>query len=305
MTIIGEIVELTNQAYKIWSVRRAENSFSPQELYVKFIEPSYKLLKEVHTDYLELYLELQERIALENSLSNETIRWFSKARSRRQMDRSELKSLEIPPLDRKLMSGVNDSYLKDLNLSVGMYLSSLRDYFLPERRLRTSGIHRLFDTDKDQILSTRLDTHSLRTEAWLMRMYLWLELPHEEKIVLLAEEYLRAELEKSSTPLVRDELIEGIFRVVNEPNSFLASELEQLLVARSERAKGRIRDQHRDEKIPRGIDDDIKLYLGHLEELPNWRRIVDDHIWTERKNLEESIGRVQYSFIRIRILSDR
>jgi len=305
MTLIAEIVELTNQAYKIWSTKRGEYTLSPQELYTKFIEPSYKLLKEIHSDYLELYLELQERIVLEKSLSSETVRWFSKARSSRQMDRSELKLLEIPRLNRKLIRGVSGEYLVDLNQAVGSYLANLRDYFLPEQGLRVSLVHRLFETNADQILSTRIETRSFHTETWLSRMYLWLELPNEEKMALLADEYLRTQLEQSATPLVRDDIIEGILQIVTQENTVLLSKLEQLLIARSDSVKDRIHSRSKDEQIPHEVKKDIDFYLDHLAETPNWRRIIEDHIWTERKNMEEAIGRVQHSFIQVRILADR
>lgn len=310
MTIVGEIVELTNQAYKIWLTRKSESTLNSRELYIKFIEPSYQLLKEIHTDYLELYLELEERIKLENSPLSGTIQWFSKARSRRQMDRSELRSLEIPSLDSQLLRGWDRKDLKGLNQVIGAYLAELREYFLPKQKDLDANHHeQLLMTDENQILSAPFTkattTRSSGTETFLDDLHLWLEMPHEEKIALLADEYLRAEHDSMSVPLSRDDFIESMLKVTTKEDVLLMPQLEELLTARSEKARQRIRAMSITQSPPSYVEARLGAYLQNFSTKPNWRRIVEDHIRTERSNLERAIGRVQRSFIRVRMLIDR
>lgn len=305
MSIVGEIVELANQAYKIWAAQRNKSTLSPQELFSKFLEPSYNLLKEIHTDYLELYLELQERISLENTLSSETVKWFSRTRSRRQADRSELRSLDIPQLNDKIVKGWNDKHLKELNLAVESYLGNLRNYFLSDETLNNSGNNFLLKTNEDQILYSRSHTRSLLTELWLMRMHLWLELPHEEKIVLLTEEHLQKQLKKSSLPYVHDDFIEGVMKAVVKEEPLPISNIEEVLDSRDKSAIQRINDKPNQEFASPAMKAEIQSILNAITEVPNWRRIIEDHIWAERNNMESAIERVQRSFFRVRILSDR
>lgn len=117
---IGDLSTLLTQAYKIWQDARGKASVTPQELYDKYIEPSYQLLKLVHANYLETYLELEERIALEPSLSEATVRWFARARTKMQADRSELRLVGVPQA-----AGKSEA----VNSKATAYIVAVHEYF--------------------------------------------------------------------------------------------------------------------------------------------------------------------------------
>jgi hypothetical protein len=144
------------------------------------------------------------------------------------------------------------------------------------------------------------------TEQWLTHLYLWLELPHEEKLVLLTQEYLNAQLMDSPAPLYgRDDLIEGILTTTSEENP-LIPQFEQLIITRSDDARRKIHSISKaNEPIPEIVTRGMQAYLNQVAAKPTWRRIVEGHILAERVNMEQAINRVQRSFIRVKILCDK
>lgn len=136
MGIVGDIATLANKAYHVWCERKSTETVRPQLLLQDYIEPSYTMLKAVHADYTDFYLELVERIGAGESLWK-TVRWFSRARSRLYPDRSELRFTDIP-----LLRG-NREAARNFNDAVVDYLQCLRAYFLQGPHLegsRSSGL---------------------------------------------------------------------------------------------------------------------------------------------------------------------
>ena len=64
------------------------------ELFENLIQRPYSLLKQVHTDYLEIFTELRSRISNRNGISQETLNWLASARVKEQAHRSELRNLQ-------------------------------------------------------------------------------------------------------------------------------------------------------------------------------------------------------------------
>ena len=69
MGTLGDISNLIFQAYRLWQEQHAGRTVTPQEIFDKYVAPTYQLFKQIHGDYMNTYLELRERIALEDTLS--------------------------------------------------------------------------------------------------------------------------------------------------------------------------------------------------------------------------------------------
>ena len=98
MGLLGDVASLIATAWRIFRDTGDPQRIKPQALFDTYVVPSYLMLKTVHSDYLEMYHELSARIYLEVELSDETVRWFSRARTTHQADRSELRILDMPGL---------------------------------------------------------------------------------------------------------------------------------------------------------------------------------------------------------------
>lgn len=279
MGIVGDIASLIGQVYKIWQDSTSDHAVSPRLLYDKYVAPSYLLLKEVHTDYLELYLELEERLAMEEELSSETVNWFARSRTRRQADRSELREFEVPA------ARATRERAKSVNQAAELYVQNVRAYFTPFE------LHTNFAHARIGCLGPSAATY---TEHRLRVMSAWLDRSPADKRALATEEYL-----EQREGLPEDEAIETILAAtagaVDERVINYLEELDQEARAALESFHDASRAMQR--RIAQGE------YSYH--HLFNWRHVLQEHAGGQRYHFEDTMKAVQIAYIRIRVLADR
>lgn len=290
MGIVGDIATLVTQAYKVWQDQRGEQWVSGQALFEGYVDPSYRLLKEVHTDYLDLYIELEERIESEPKPSQQTVQWFARARSRRQADRSELRLLDIPVLEG------SSERARDTNSTALEYLSSIRAYFLPVRERR--------QLSKDRLKGFG-PTPATATEARLRALVYWSCLPEEDQRMLATEELLeRQQREAEGGLFPADYLIERLVLAAGgEPVPGVSERLRVVdAEASAALAKASKSVQKRVELALRGQN---TLQRNHIPfDKFSWREVICDHVRHQRRELEHAMSRVQRAYVRLRILTD-
>ncbi len=135
MSIIGDISDLITMGYKVWQGA----TVSPQEMFDKYVSPSYQLLssKSTATTWICIFGKPSERIAREDVLSQQTVQWFTRARARRQADRSELRLIEMPKLTNRTQRTSN------INIAGIEYLAAINDYFLPVEMKKPASCTRI------------------------------------------------------------------------------------------------------------------------------------------------------------------
>lgn len=280
MGIVAELVELVNATYKAWRDWRGGSSISPQELYSKYVAPSYQLLREVHSDYLVLYIELQERIDIGDPLI-EIARWFSQARLRRQVDRSELRALELPPVEGRAQ------HVADIDSAGLEYLRAVREYFLPVRNVKGRSF--------EGRLRSLEPSRARETDRRLLLMLQWDNLTLEDQRAVAAEEFY------DKLPYFADRFghiaeLGGLLDA-SSGNS-VPSEVQELLASNATGAEQAL------QKLEAG---DLPKALRSREpsKYVSWKHILEDHIRDQRWSLEWAISDVQRKYIRLRLLVDR
>jgi hypothetical protein len=277
MGVIGDISTLVLQAYKLLCERHAGTIVTPQEMFDKYVGPSYQLLKQVHCDYMDLYLELRERLSVDDPLSHGTVQWFARARARRQADRSELRLLDIPRLPSQRQRA------SDVNAAGTEYLAAVRAYFEPPE------IRGSFSRAR---ISRVTPSASSFTAARLHVLEYWSRLSPASQPAFAVEEHLESE---ESPP--REVLVETLLAsVVGLLDPDVADHVES--VAREASAAFACVHPSLQQAIGQG------RFPWVVEEF-DWRRILDEHIRAQCSAFETSMGDVQTAYFRFRILADR
>lgn len=277
MGIVGDISNLIQQGYSVWKERHEGNTVSPQEMFDKYVNPSYQILKQVHGDYMDMYLELLERIAIDSNISQATIFWFSKARVRHQADRSELRSIALPKLDKISSSSINIQEVGN------KYISSITNYFLPIELKESSSAKRIH---------RRTPSASSFTAARLHVLKYWSRLSYESKLVFAAEEYL-----ENNENLDREHLINGLIDVFSDiKNDKVIAHLNSVESEANETLQSVSNSMQ--EAIMKGrFSWVIKGFA--------WRDILEEHIHAQCRELEKSLEEIQKAYFQFRILTDR
>lgn len=302
MGLLGDVASLIATAWRVFRDSRDAQRVRPQELFDTYVAPSYSMLKTIHADYLEMYHELSARIHLENELSDETVRWFSLARTKHQADRSELRILDMP--------GLRDSatYGGQVNRAISAYLWEVRNCIEPQEAdaWRASSRYPWFSSSA-----------STRTEARLLFLSHWMHLSPEDRRVLLTEDYFRP-FRPIPDMAMRGRLLRALELHAHEQLQALdlstrAHMINDLLSA----ATG---------EVPIVVDEEIAIVSAEAQRaypdgnvLPaappgtewgtdeslRWRAVLQEHIDEELANIQQHLAVVQQAFMRLRILTDR
>lgn len=278
MGLVADLSALLVQAYRIWQERRGQSVMTPQELYDVYIGPSYRLLKDLHSDYEDIYLELAERMERDEVVSVETVAWFARARARRAVDRSELTVLAFPSL--------TGDKVEEINLEAIKYVEAVHNYFrsgedpqvLTAARVRSMGGSAATDT-----------------EIRLRYLLVLSRLRPEDRRAILGE----AEPESTliGTP-TRDDVIYSVLAAVRDETSDAFRERLRSLEAEAERAAI---------MPPLNPTSERRLSPSALYDLRDfrWREILSSHIATQRESLTRRLREVQLHHIRLRIFAKR
>ncbi len=300
MGTLADITDLVSRAYDAWSSWRAESGVSPRKLFAEYVTPSYNLLKEIHGDYFELYLELRERMELADDLDFETLQWFSKARRLRQVDRSELRLADCPTI-----TGEGDR-IRHLNEASMYYFKALRSYFIPEHKRLGGGEGRIYGRIHER--STSLDT-----EEKLTFWYFWKDLAKNDRFTILTEEYLnrnRKPIEFFDVSDALEDLMRGALGgTIEGPDrspvdiSLLEEERTELLVRSlfGELAPTETLELDRYVCEDYAKEKPSTLELRYLQ----CKHIMLRHIGGEMVGLERKMKNVQQRFVRLRIQCDQ
>lgn len=109
------------------------------DVFNDYIDRPYQLLKQVHTDYLEIFAELRQRIVSKNGISSDTLNWLARARLKEQAHRSELENLELENiLDSFMWSWGSKKPSDALNVAITHYGELVNRYFVGWRRVSHS-----------------------------------------------------------------------------------------------------------------------------------------------------------------------
>lgn len=278
MGTLGDISSLILQAYRLWQERSAGTTITPQQMFDKFVNPSYQLLKGIHGDYADVYLELRERISFDDSLSEQTVRWFSRARVRREADRSELRLLEIPKLTAQAERARN------VDTACTEYLALVAAYFEPAQPIHPALRERI---------KHRLSSASSYTAARLHALQYWPRLSPASQRVFGAEEFL----ESSEFPPVREVLIE---RLLEAANGTLKADVAAYFATVANEAELKFHS------LSPSMQDDIRQgkYSWGIVGF-DWKSVLDEHIRAQLSRFSSSLSDVQKAYFRVRILTDR
>jgi hypothetical protein len=277
MGTLGDISNLILQAYRLWQERHAGFTVTPQEMFDKYVGPSYQLLKQIHGDYMDLYLELLERIALDDPLSNHTVQWFEKARARHRAERSELRLMQIPRQTSRTQRSM------DINTAGTEYLSTVSDYFIPAEIAKSASRARI---------KRKTPSASSFTAARLHVLHYWSRLSPASQRAFAVEELLEMETQR-----LREELIENLLEAVAgilTPES--ANYVESVALEAEAEFQGvslSMRDAIAEGRFPWVIE-------GF-----DWRDILNEHIRVQCSAFETSLQQVQRAYFHFRILADR
>jgi len=285
MSVISDISDLIIQVYKLWKEGTAEGVVSPQELYVKYVAPSYALLREVHNDYLNIYVELEERITMEEELSASTVDWFTRARLTRQVDRSELHLLDLPS------SVATKERTLDIREAAASYIASTRAYFEPP------SLKNDFSTERLRRLGP---TGATLTELRLRVMRAWQGFTLTDQRMIATEEYLESTASMSQDEIIQKMLAAGI--------GFMEIDVAQHLEKLHEEADAAFNQARlelsaappeKQRQVARRQREGSFVYGFE------WKNVLQQHIWRQRWHFEEAMKAVQMAYIRLRILTDR
>ncbi len=283
MGALGDIANLAGQAYNAWTQWQTATKSNPRELFSRYATPTYDTLKEVHRDYTDLYLELHERLHLNDELDRPTLQWFAKARRAKKLDRSELQLADFPTL-----GGSNDRVNKVNNAAVS-YFGAIRDYFLPRR---TKSIFPGLDRIKNLYPT---GTGSNQTEIFLNIWFAWNGLSDHDRHLILAEEHLsrtESPVDMTTMPIAIENLLQWPLLL---PGSGASPEL-----ANMEREETALLTS----KLGAAPATSEQAPRSEWERL-NWKIIISAHILGEMKRLEDAIANVQACYIQLRIACDR
>lgn len=281
MGVIIEVSSLLVQLYKLWQEHRGTSTVTPHELYEKYVHPSYVLVKEVHSDYEDLYLELSERINRDEQITGETLEWFTRARTRRAVDRSELSLIDLPQLGYAFR---HSDRIADINAESLKYVEAVQRYFQPETQ-SFSSTHRIYE-----LLGS--PTASMETEIKLIYLHIFSKMSDVDRRAMEAE---RAA--KTSEASGADQVLDEVMRAVKGD----ISEDTRLRIEASSKAS-------------LTIAEDFENFDRHNRRVsfsgPNlwrfrWRDILDEHIQAQRESLSEAMKEIQLRHVRLRILADR
>lgn len=301
MGVIGDIAALLGEAYRVWQDQQGQRSLSPRDLYGKYIAPSYSLLREVHTDYLELYLELEARVAASDA-PTEILQWFARARIRRQIDRSELSLLQFP----QITVGTRG---RDVDAATQEYLNNVRLYFLPGPPPKLS---------KSRMYERLPSSRSTLTEDLLNLVVLWLRLSAQDQRALLAEEYYDAHF-LSTDRFGHSELIQrilessidgysepkpeanvwGLADLIPEreigptPNGYKQVSWHQV-------AKDFFARQHWWQEMLEGRVECRQIPIAGA----TLAQVIADHARQQRESLELAMRKVQVAYMRLRVMAE-
>lgn len=278
MGILGDIVSLVNSLHSEWKKRADEANIDYAELFGKFVVPSYRLLQKVHRDYLELYLELAQRLEI-NGVTRETAWWFSKARVQMQAERSELRVFDFP-----ILIGL-DERAANINEIANQYAATIHYYFAPDPLI----------LDPEGSVAARLE--SVLVSA--------IELLESEPRLLaarVAECTIKEDLLIGSRQLDQigvheaDDLVE---KMISEDGSKLKDKIESEFQSKRERILNTL--QAVEESL--GLKDkgsSTQSTTYHLD----WESRIKHHVKHQCKHFEAAMGRVQRHFFQLKILCD-
>lgn len=312
MGVIGDNAALLNDAYKVWKEQQGLRNLGARDLYKKYIAPSYTLLREVHTDYLELYLELEERVAENWSSPADTVKWFARKRVRRQTDRSELSLLRFPRV-------TGESRGRDIDAATEEYLNEVRSYFLPGQPPKLS---------KDRLYkNVEPDSRSTVTEDLIRLASIWRRLSPQDQRVLLAEEYHDSHFMVTNR-FAHSELIQRIMEASITSYAVPGAEmsvwdLNDLIPQRAinstphgykqvswhQIAKDYSTGQHWWQKALEVRADHEKFFGGNHEKLriaegAMLAEVISSHARQQRESLELAMRKVQVAYMKIRIMAE-
>lgn len=277
MGALGDISNLLLQVYKLWKERAAGAAVHPQHIFNRYVQPSYKLLKEIHGDYLDMYLELRERIPDGDSLPQELVVWFARARAHREADRSELRLLDIPRLEGE------SSHALDINTAIVQYLVAVTTYFDPTFVNEHASRSRLGEA---------LPSASSFTAARLHLLSYWSRLSAASQRAFAVEEHL----ESGPSPL-REVMVEKLLSAAAD--IWDAGTLEHF--QHVQREANAAFDQN-PSSLQKGIQDG--LFSWAVDGF-GWHDILEYHIRAQCSAFESSMHRAQRAYFRLRILTDR
>ncbi|HEY3566655.1 MAG TPA: hypothetical protein VGP73_01885 [Thermoanaerobaculia bacterium] len=224
---------------------------------------------------MEIYLELEERVALADCLSQEIVLWFSRARARRQVDRSELRLLRFPHLEGSAQR------ILDFNQAVEAYRGAVRDYFLPpseQGRFSEERIRRMWPSA------------AIRTIERLALIGYWQRLSKDAQRSLVAEQYYERTTSSPDDRFGRGQIIENIMKAtigdipVAEEETFLTT-----MSGLSEEAH--LHDERKNVRL--------EEVLARFE----WDKVITEHTWSQRRELESALAKVQRTYMRVRVLA--
>jgi hypothetical protein len=204
------------------------------------------------------------------------VKWFARARARRQVDRSELRVLQIPRLIRR------GQHANDINDAGIEYLASVKTYFepieikKPRSRARVNG---------------KTPSASSFTEARLHILQYWSRLSPGSQRVFAAEEFIESRPSQLQE-LVIEKLLEAAADV---PEPDIAQHLQSVA-----REAG---DAFGD--TSKGMQDAILAgRFSWVVDGFHWREILGEHIESQCAVFSSSMRDVQKAYFRFRILSD-
>src|SRR5688572_21923078 len=59
MGILADLVSIVRDAFKALQSHTGQQFIDPSQVYEKYVAPSYLLFRQIHNDYVEIYLELR------------------------------------------------------------------------------------------------------------------------------------------------------------------------------------------------------------------------------------------------------
>ena len=313
MGIVADISDLVIQVYKLWRDARDGTTIAPQELYEKYVRPAYVLIKEVHADYTDLYLELSERLRIAGQIDDQLIAWFARAGTRRWSDRSELAVLDLPAIQ------AGDETAQLINDEALGFIAAIQTYFIPAQTPQ-----RLSEKRVGHYLG---DTAATATEKELRFLAVWAKLSIQDRLALEAEKESEHRTSHTHVGYPDDEIIHFVMTaVIGETDSSLIKRIRATEWKSSDaNSKGNrsgcsdatevaLQLPHglasrrpRRSDLPTGIDQAPRDWSADVRTLEkfSWSNIIHDHIERQRKALELGMKDIQRHWVRLRILADR
>ena len=274
MATLKDIVDIILAVRAAWKDHRQSSDVPRKEIFDKYIAPSYTMMKAVHSNYLGLFVELEQRLQLDGEVTAGTVAWFSAARTQFQVDRSELQMIQVPKNSSSGKASV------DLRAALDAYLFAVREYFVPSCNL----VPRAWERIRSSFQFT--PSSAIEERMWIMAG--WKALLPVERRMLVAEDVTEQRLRTVDERQGREELIDTLMRVtLGETPAGIG---EQIAAYDREAQTAATTKQ----RVTRAA---LNEY-GQTE-------VLQSHIHMQRWELESAMTKVQEAYFRVRLIADR